>query len=79
MDTIDVLARQRQELAAQREVIDQRIKSIDAAIIDAVEIGGSVTIDGQPAYRVQQRRSFSAHLTRRPLNPLNCGHGITSS
>lgn len=61
--TIDTLARRRIALLAQREDIDAEIKNIDAQLIDAVEVGGHVDIDGQPVWRVQQRRTFSVDLS----------------
>lgn len=46
--TIDTLARRRLALLAQREDIDAEIKNIDAQLIDAVEVGGHIDLDGQP-------------------------------
>ena len=67
--TIDTLARRRLALLAQREDIDAEIKNIDAQLIDAVEVGGHVDIDGQPVWRVQQRRTFSVDRARELAPP----------
>ena len=56
--TLETLARQRMALKAQAEDIAARIAQIDALIVDAVEVGGRIDIDGQPAFRVQQRAPF---------------------
>ena len=69
MTTIDTLARRRIALLAQREDIDAEIKNIDAQLIDAVEVGGHVDIDGQPVWRVQQRRTFSVDRARELAPP----------
>jgi hypothetical protein len=61
---IEVLARQRVELKAQADAIADRIAAIDAQIIDAVEVGGVVTIGDQPAWKVQQRRTFDLEMAR---------------
>jgi len=63
-DNIEVLARQRVELKAQADAIAERIAAIDARIIDAVEVGGVVTIGDQPAWKVQQRRTFDLDAAR---------------
>ena len=57
-DNIEVLARQRLALIEQIEDASERVKAIDALLIDAVEVGGAVTLDGVPVFRVQQRRTF---------------------
>ena len=67
MSSIDNLARRRQALLAQREEIDAAIKEVDAQLIDAVEVGGSIDIDGQPAFRVQQKRDFRVDLAEKVL------------
>ena len=64
---LEVLARQRLALKAQAEDIAARIAEIDAQIVDAVEVGGRVVIDGQPVFRVQQRAPFDVDTARRVL------------
>lgn len=56
---IEVLARQRLALLEEREAIDEKLAAIDADIIDAVEVGGAVDLDGQVVFRVQTKRTFS--------------------
>ena len=46
MNNIEVLARQRLALLAQIEGLEQRKKQIDAALIDAIEVGGLIDLDG---------------------------------
>lgn len=64
MNNIEVLARQRIELVAQADAIKDRIAAIDELIVDAIEVGGHVDLDGQPVWRVQQRRTFSLDKAR---------------
>lgn len=59
MNNIEILARQRIELVAQRDEISEAIAKIDTQIVDAIEVGGHVDIDGQAVWRVQQRRDFN--------------------
>lgn len=59
MTDIEVLARQRVELAHQAKSIAQRIADIDQEITDAVEVGGIVDIAGEPVWRVQQKHTFN--------------------
>lgn len=59
MNNIETLARQRIELVAQRDEISEAIAKIDTQIVDAIEVGGHVDIDGQAVWRVQQRRDFN--------------------
>jgi len=69
MNNIEVLARQRIELVAQADAIKARIAAIDAQIVDAIEVGGHVDLDGQPVWRVQQRRTFSLDKARELVSP----------
>lgn len=62
-----VLARRRLALLAQRDEIDAALKAVDAALIDAVEVGGAIDIDGQPAFRVQQNRPFDLPTAQKVL------------
>ena len=66
---IEVLARQRIELVAQADAIKDRIAAIDELIVDAIEVGGHVDLDGQPVWRVQQRRTFSLDKARELVSP----------
>lgn len=61
---IEVLARRRLALVEQREAIDAQLADVDAAITDAIEIGGRIDIDGETVFRVQQRRTFSVDLAK---------------
>lgn len=67
MTSLEQLARDRLARVAEKEAIEDKIKDIDAQIIDAVEAGGIVEIDGQPVYRVQQNRPFNVDLARKVL------------
>lgn len=69
MNNIEVLARQRIELVAQADAIKDRIAAIDELIVDAIEVGGHVDLDGQPVWRVQQRRTFSLDKARELAPP----------
>ena len=64
---IEVLARERLALLAQIEDLEQRKKQIDAALIDAIEVGGLVDLDGEPVLRVQQKRDFRVDLAEKVL------------
>lgn len=61
---IEVLARRRLHLLEQLEAVKAGIAAIDALIIDAVEVGGRVDVDDQPAFRVQQKRTFDTERAR---------------
>ena len=61
---IEVLARQRLALKEQQESIAEKIAQIDALLVDAIEVGGSIDLDGYPVLRVQQKRTFSPDLAR---------------
>ena len=61
---IEVLARQRLALREQQESIAEKIAQIDALLVDAIEVGGSIDLDGHPVLRVQQKRTFSPDLAR---------------
>ena len=61
---IEVLARQRLALKEQQESIAEKIAQIDALLVDAIEVGGSIDLDGHPVLRVQQKRTFSPDLAR---------------
>jgi hypothetical protein len=65
--SIDVLARRRMALLEQREAIEAEIKSVDAQLIDAVEVGGHIDLDGEPVFRVQQKRDFRVDLAEKVL------------
>ena len=69
MTDIQVLARRRLSLAEQRESIDAAIAAIDAQLTDAIEVGGKVEIDGQPVFKVQQRRTFDVERARQLCPP----------
>lgn len=67
MTDIEVLARKRLSLIAQREEIDTALKAVDAALIDAIEVGGAITIDDEPVFRVQQNKPFDVDTARKVL------------
>ena len=64
MNNIEVLARRRLALVEQKDSLTEAIAAIDAQLVDAVEVGGSVDLDGQPVFRVQRKRTFSLELAR---------------
>lgn len=64
MNNIEVLARRRLALVEQKDSLTEAIAAIDAQLVDAVEVGGSVDLDGQPVLRVTQKRTFSLELAR---------------
>ena len=67
MDNIEVLAKRRLALLEQREAIDAQIADVDTALLDAIEIGGRIDVDGETVFRVQQRRTFSVDLAKEHL------------
>ena len=69
MNDNTVHARRRLSLVEQRESIDAAIAAIDAQLTDAIEIGGKVEIDGQPVFKVQQRRTFDTERARQLCPP----------
>ncbi len=64
MNNIEALARRRLALVEQRDSITEAIAAIDTQLLDAIEVGGSVDLDGQPVLRVTQKRTFSLDLAR---------------
>jgi antitoxin (DNA-binding transcriptional repressor) of toxin-antitoxin stability system len=56
MTDIEQLARDRKHWQAQKENVEAQIAHIDAQLIDAVEAGGRILIDGEPAYRIVATR-----------------------
>lgn len=62
---IEVLARRRLALLAQREEIDQAIAEVDARLLAACPVGERIEVDGQPVFRVQQRRTFDVEVAKR--------------
>lgn len=67
MTSIEDLARERLAVEAQIEELEHRKKSIDAQLVDAVEVGGHVDLDGAPVFRVQQKRDFRVDLAEKVL------------
>ena len=67
MSSIEDLARERLSLLAQIEALEDRKKEIDAQLVDAVEVGGTVEIDGAPMFRVQQKKDFRLDLAEKIL------------
>jgi len=67
MSSIEDLARRRMALLEQREAVESEIKSIDAQLIDAVEVGGRIDLDGEPVLRVAQKRDFRVDLAEKVL------------
>ena len=70
MSSIEDLARRRMALLEQREAVESEIKNIDAQLIDAVEVGGHIDLDGEPVLRVAQKRDFRVTWPRRCCRPL---------
>jgi hypothetical protein len=48
-------------------LLDLRIKEQKAILIDAVEVGGTVEIDGAPMFRVAQKKDFRLDLAEKVL------------
>ena len=69
MNNIEVLARRRLALVEQKDSLTEAIADIDAQLVDAIEVGGSVDLDGAPVFRVAQKRTFSLELAREVLPP----------
>lgn len=67
MNDIETLARRRLALVEQKDSLTEAIVAIDAQLVDAIEVGGSVDLDGQPVFRVQRKRTFSLDLAREVL------------
>ena len=67
MSSIEDLARERLSLLAQIEALEDRKKEIDAQLVDAVEVGGTVEIDGAPMFRVTQKKDFRLDLAEKIL------------
>jgi len=64
---IEQAARDLLRLQAELEDLEARIKEKKAILIDAVEVGGTVEIDGAPMFRVQQKRDFRVDLAEKVL------------
>lgn len=64
MNNIEALARRRLALVEQKESLEASIADIDTQLVDAIEVGGTVDLDGQPVFRVAQKRTFSLELAR---------------
>jgi len=58
-------ARRRLALLAQREEIDQALAEVDARLLAACPVGERIEVDGQPVFRVQQRRTFDVEVAKR--------------
>jgi hypothetical protein len=67
VNDIETLARRRLALVEQKDSLTEAIAAIDAQLVDAIEVGGSVDLDGQPVFRVQRKRTFSLDLAREVL------------
>ena len=67
MNDIETLARRRLALVEQKDSLTEAIVAIDAQLVDAIEVGGSVDLDGHPVFRVAQKRTFSLDLAREVL------------
>ena len=64
MNDIETLARRRLALVEQKESLEASIADIDTQLVDAIEVGGTVDLDGAPVFRVQRKRTFSLELAR---------------
>ena len=65
MNNIEVLARRRLALLAQREEIDQALAEVDARLLAACPVGERIEVDDQPVFRIQQRRTFDVEVAKR--------------
>ena len=64
MNNIETLARRRLALVEQKESLEASIADIDTQLVDAIEVGGTVDLDGAPVFRVAQKRTFSIERAR---------------
>jgi len=65
MTDVQTDARRRLALLAQREEIDQALAEVDARLLAACPVGERIEVDGQPVFRVQQRRTFDVEVAKR--------------
>jgi hypothetical protein len=66
-DNVEQAAKELLRLQAELEALEARIKEQKAILIDAVEVGGTVEIDGAPMFRVQQKKDFRLDLAEQVL------------
>ena len=66
-DNVEQAARELLRLQAELEDLEARIKEQKAILVDAVEVGGTVEIDGAPMFRVQQKKDFRLDLAEKIL------------
>ena len=66
-DNVEQAARELLRLQAELEALEARIKEQKAILIDAVEVGGTVEIDGAPMFRVTQKKDFRLDLAEKVL------------
>jgi hypothetical protein len=69
VNDIETLARRRLALVEQKESLEASIADIDTQLVNALEVGGTVDLDGAPVFRVAQKRTFSLELAREVLPP----------
>ena len=68
-DNVEQAAKELLRLQAELEALEARIKEQKAILIDAVEVGGTVEIDGAPMFRVTQKKDFRLDLAEKVLPP----------
>ena len=66
-DNVEQAAKELLRLQAELEALEARIKEQKAILIDAVEVGGTVEIDGAPMFRVTQKKDFRLDLAEKIL------------
>ena len=66
---IVVLARRRLALLEVIESNQQALADIDAQLIDAIEVGGKVEIDGQPVLKISERKGTFDPAKAREIVP----------
>ena len=66
-DNVEQAARELLRLQAELEDLEARIKEQKAILVDAVEVGGTVEIDGAPMFRVTQKKDFRLDLAEKIL------------
>jgi hypothetical protein len=64
---VEQAAKELLRLQAQLEDLEAKIKEQKAILVDAVEVGGTVEIDGAPTFRVTQKRDFRVDLAEQVL------------
>lgn len=64
-DELATRARRLLALTAQQEEMQAAIDDEKAAILALTSVGDRIEVDGQPAFRIQQRRTFDLETAKR--------------